>query len=68
MWASGHVFVPFSLRREQPEVYGQYLALQNVFLKDHRNISICGIGPEVLDYEPNPSTQDSLAASDSLWR
>jgi hypothetical protein len=68
MWASGHVFVPFSLRREQPEVYGQYLALQNVFLKDHRNISLCGIGPEVLDYEPNPSTQDSLAASDSLWR
>jgi hypothetical protein len=67
MWASGHVFVPFSLRREQPEVYGQYLALQNVFLKDHRNISLCGIGPEVLDYEPNPSTQESLTASESLW-
>jgi hypothetical protein len=68
MWASGHVFVPFSLRREQPEVYGQYLALQNVFLKDHRNISLCGIGPEVMDYESNPITQDSIATSDSIWR
>jgi hypothetical protein len=25
MWAHGHVFVPFSLRRDQPEVYGKYL-------------------------------------------
>jgi hypothetical protein len=68
MWDHGHVFVPFSLRREQPEVYGQYLALQNVFLKDHRNISLCGIGPEVLDYEANPTTEDSYSYSDSIWQ
>jgi hypothetical protein len=68
MWAHGHVFVPFSLRREQPEVYGKYLALQNVFLKDHRNISLCGIGPEALDYEDNPPTQDSTAVSESIWQ
>jgi hypothetical protein len=68
MWAHGHVFVPFSLRREQPEVYGKYLALQNVFLKDHRNISICGIGPEALDYEDSPPTQDSTTVSESIWQ
>jgi hypothetical protein len=68
MWVHGHVFVPFSLRRKQPEVYGQYLALQNVFLKDHRNISLCGIGPEVLDYEAHPTTEDSYTYSDSIWR
>jgi hypothetical protein len=67
MWESGHIFVPFSLSRDQPEVYGQYLALQNVFLKDHRNISLCGIGPDVMDHEDNPTTQDSIAASDSIW-
>jgi hypothetical protein len=61
MWEHGHVFVPFGLRRDQPEVYGKYLALQNTFLKDHRNISLCGIGPEVMDFEEEES-------SDSLWR
>jgi hypothetical protein len=60
MWEHGHIFVPFSLRRDQPEAYGKYLALQNVFLEDHRNISLCGIGPEVMDYEEE--------ASESLWR
>jgi hypothetical protein len=60
MWEHGHVFVPFGLRRDQPEVYGKYLALQNTFLKDHRNISLCGIGPEVMDFEDE--------SADSLWR
>jgi hypothetical protein len=68
MWSHGHVFVPFSLRRKQPQVYGQYLALQNVFLKEHRNISLCGIGPEVMDYEANPTSSDNYTYSDSIWR
>jgi hypothetical protein len=49
-----------------PEVYGKYLALQNIFLKEHCNISLCGIGPEVMSFE-DASNADDQQAPASIW-
>jgi hypothetical protein len=38
-----HLFVPFSLRSEDPQTYLQLLGKQNEYMENHRNISIAGL-------------------------
>jgi hypothetical protein len=58
------LYVPFALKRSHPEIYGQYLAQQNAFLKTHRNIAIVGLHPDAMDYgdetSPNPAFPDTI--------
>jgi hypothetical protein len=53
------MFIPFALKKIDPSKFGFYIAQQNQFLKDHRNIAIVGVVPELMDH-PN-------LAGDSLW-
>jgi hypothetical protein len=64
------MYVPFTLKKSCPEIYGKYLAQQNAFLETHRNIAIVGVYPEAMDYDdadhPNPNFPKSLW--NTIWQ
>jgi hypothetical protein len=43
-------YIPISLKRDDPVLFGKYLCLQNDYLENHRNVSIAGLSPEAMDY------------------
>ena len=47
-------FIPNSLRRDDPELFGKFLCHQNDYLEQHRNIAIVGLSVEAMDYEAHP--------------
>jgi hypothetical protein len=48
------IFIPMALvKHSDPMKFGHYLAKQNQFLKDHRNIAIVGAVPELMDLVDN---------------
>lgn len=47
-------FIPNSLRREDPELFGKFLCHQNDFLEHHRNIAVVALSPEAMDHEEHP--------------
>ena len=59
-------FVPLSLKRTNPSLWGNMLNRQNTFLSNHRNISIIGVSTNVMDYS-DPTSDDNRLTS-SLWQ
>jgi hypothetical protein len=59
-------YVPFALKRNHPNIYGQYLAQQNAFLESHRNIAIVGAHPDAMDYGDETSPDPAFPAS--IWQ
>jgi hypothetical protein len=47
-------FVPTSLKRENPDLYGTFLCHQNNFLENNRNIAFVGLSTEAMDYDEIP--------------
>jgi hypothetical protein len=45
------VFVPISLKRENPELFGTFLCHQNDFLENNRNVAIFGLSSEAMDFD-----------------
>jgi hypothetical protein len=65
-------YIPISLKRDEPALFGKYLCLQNEYLENHRNISIAGISPEAMDYSQIYSNgqydeDDNEAEPTTLW-
>ena len=50
------VFVPSTLKHENPDLFGAYLCHQNEFLENNRNIAIVGLSTEAMDHEENPAS------------
>jgi hypothetical protein len=44
-------YIPISLKRDDPVLFGKYLCLQNAYLENHRNVSIAGLSPEAMDHK-----------------
>jgi hypothetical protein len=59
-------FVPLSVKRTNPSLWGNMLNRQNTFLSGHRNISIIGVSTNVMDYS-DPTSDDGRLSS-SLWQ
>jgi hypothetical protein len=59
-------FVPLSVKRSNPSLWGNMLNRQNSFLSGHRNISIIGVSTNVMDYS-DPTSADALLST-SLWQ
>jgi hypothetical protein len=59
-------FVPLSVKRSNPSLWGNMLNRQNTFLSNHRNISIIGVSTNVMDY--SDPTSDDIRLSSSLWQ
>jgi hypothetical protein len=59
-------FVPLSVKRSNPSLWGNTLNRQNTFLSSHRNISIAGVSTNVMDYAD--PTSNELMISSSLWQ
>jgi hypothetical protein len=59
------MYVPFALKKDHPEIYGQYLAQQNGFLATHRNIAIVGVHPSAMDYGDCDTPDGNMPQS--LW-
>jgi hypothetical protein len=59
-------FVPLSVKRSNPSLWGNMLNRQNSFLSSHRNISIIGVSTNVMDY-CDPTSDDGMLTS-SLWQ
>jgi hypothetical protein len=53
------MFIPLALKKSDPTKFGYYIAQQNTFLQEHRNIAIVGVVPEVMDLENS--------AGQTLW-
>jgi hypothetical protein len=53
------IFIPLALKESDPTRFRYYIAQQNTFLQEHRNISIVGVVPEVMDSENS--------AGQTLW-
>jgi hypothetical protein len=48
--AADPMFILLAAKYHQPEKFGEYVARQNAFLNDHRNIAIVGLAPDPMDY------------------
>jgi hypothetical protein len=59
-------FVPLSVKRSNPSLWGNMLNRQNAFLSKHRNISITALSTNVMDYSDPTSAVDMV--STSLWQ
>jgi hypothetical protein len=57
-------YIPSSLKRDEAELFGQYLSLQNSFLEDHRNISLVGISSAAMEHVYT----DQQNGSNTLWQ
>lgn len=53
------MFIPFALKKADPLKFGHYLSMQNLFMKQHRNIAIVGVVPNLMDL--------ANSAGDTLW-
>jgi hypothetical protein len=53
------MFIPLALKKSDPTKFGYYIAQQNTFLQEHRNIAIVDVVPEVMDLENS--------AGQTLW-
>jgi hypothetical protein len=65
-------YIPISLKRDEPALFGKYLCLQNEYLENHRNVSIAGISPEAMDYSQiysngNYDEDEPEAEPTTLW-
>jgi hypothetical protein len=49
--ASEPMFIPMELKYKNPKQFGAYVAKQNEFLSNHRNIAIVGVVPDAMDYK-----------------
>jgi hypothetical protein len=59
-------YVPFALKTHHPDVYGAYLAKQNNFLENHRNIAIAGVSVGAMDHGDEDNPDDNFTSS--LWQ
>jgi hypothetical protein len=63
-------YIPNSLRREDPELFGKFLCHQNDFLEHHRNIAIVGLSVEAMDHEEHTECHTSDVPNpfgETLW-
>jgi hypothetical protein len=49
--SSEPMFIPMELKYQNPKQFGAYIAKQNEFLDNHRNIAIAGVVPAAMDYK-----------------
>jgi hypothetical protein len=49
--SSAPLFIPMELKYKNPKQFGAYIAKQNEFLNNHRNIAIVGVVPAAMDYK-----------------
>ena len=65
------VFIPNYLKRENSELYGNFLCRQNDFLENNRNIAIVALSTKAMDFDDQPSQEslddDPNAASNAIW-
>jgi hypothetical protein len=43
------LFILLAAKYQQPAKFGEYVARQNAFLNNHRNIAIVGVAPDAID-------------------
>jgi hypothetical protein len=53
------MFIPFALKKSNPQKFGYYISQQNTFMKNHRNIAVVGVSSDLMDLEDSSGT--------SLW-
>jgi hypothetical protein len=68
-----YLFVPFSLRREDPQTYVQLLGKQNEYMDNHRNISVAGLSWDLMqnpiqNIQEYESFQDILLKQPGVYR
>ena len=56
---SAPIFIPIELKKADPTKFGHYLAKHNNFMRNHRNIAVVGVSPELMDHQRDGS---------SLWK
>jgi hypothetical protein len=65
------VFVPLSLKHENPELFGTFLCHQNHFLENNRNFALVRLSSEAMDYDENPACsyadENPAKTSNALW-
>jgi hypothetical protein len=59
LFSNSPMFIPLALKKSDPIKFGYYIAQQNTFLQDHRNIAIVGVVPELMDL--------ANSAGNTLW-
>jgi hypothetical protein len=62
-----YLFIPFSLRREDPQTYVQLLGKQNEYMDSHRNISVAGLSWDLMQ-NPIQNIQEYESFQDILLK